>query len=164
MCIIVPSIIGAGCFSQYSGKNNKGRTASLLFIYRNFHADYVFLYMPKESTAIFYTLSGLTQFFFSDLIPQSMQLFQTVWNMGSGKPDLEMMVFSMHLFHLEIKSEWQLNSTFSRITWKMWLYCKSDTKCNCTFNYETCIYDDSRCTLDCDCGCIIFQSVKQKTL
>ena len=44
----------------------------------------------------------------------------------------------------------------SRITWKIWLYCKSDTKCNCTFNYETCIYDDSRCTVDCDCGCIIF--------
>ena len=37
---------------------------------------------------------------------------------------------------------------------------KSDTKCNCTFNYETCIYDDSRCTLDCDCGCIIFLPVK----
>ena len=25
---------------------------------------------------------------------------------------------------------------------------------------ETCIYDDSRCTLDCDCGCIIFVPVK----
>ena len=36
------------------------------------------------------------------LIHISMQLFQTVWNMGSGKPDLEMTVFSMHLFHLEI--------------------------------------------------------------
>ena len=41
-----------------------------------------------------------------------MQLFQTVWNMGSGKPDLEMTVFSMHLFHLEIKSEWQLEQHF----------------------------------------------------
>ena len=41
-----------------------------------------------------------------------MQLFQTVWNMGSGKPDLEMMVLSMHLFHLEIKSEWQLEQHF----------------------------------------------------
>ena len=37
---------------------------------------------------------------------------QTVWNMGSGKPDLEMTVFSMHLFHLEIKSEWQLEQHF----------------------------------------------------
>lgn len=44
----------------------------------------------------------------------------------------------------------------------MWLYCKSDTKCNCTFNYETCIYDDSRCTLDCDCGCIIFYRLNKK--
>ena len=41
-----------------------------------------------------------------------MQLFQTVWNMVSEKPDLEMMVFSMHLFHLEIKSEWQLEQHF----------------------------------------------------
>ena len=31
---------------------------------------------------------------------------------------------------------------------------------NCTFNYETCIYDDSRCTVDCDRGCIIFLPVK----
>ena len=53
-----------------------------------------------------------SRFFSLDLIPQSMQLFQTVWNMGSGKPDLEMMVFSMHLFHLEIKSEWQLEQHF----------------------------------------------------
>ena len=43
-----------------------------------------------------------------------MQLFQTVWNMVSGKPDLEMMVFSMHLFHLEIKSEWQLEQHFEQ--------------------------------------------------
>ena len=53
-------------------------------------------------------------FFSLDLIPQSMQLFQTVWNMGNGKPDLEMMVFSMHLFHLEIKSEWQLEQHFEQ--------------------------------------------------
>ena len=72
----------------------------------------MFFFNAKESPAIFYALSGLTQFFSLDLIPQSMQLFQTVWNMGSGKPDLEMTVFSMHLFHLEIKSEWQLEQHF----------------------------------------------------
>ena len=33
-------------------------------------------------------------------------------DMDSGKPDLEMMVFSMHLFHLEIKSELQLEQHF----------------------------------------------------
>ncbi len=37
-----------------------------------------------------------------------MRLFQTVWNMENGKPDLEMMDFNMHSFHLEIKSEWRL--------------------------------------------------------
>ena len=41
-----------------------------------------------------------------------MQLFRTVWNMGSGKQDLEMTGFSMRLFHLEIKSEWQLELHF----------------------------------------------------
>ena len=63
----------------------------------------MFFFNAKESPVIFYALSGLTQFFSQDLIPQSMQLFQTVWNMGSGKPDLEMTVFSMRLFHSEIK-------------------------------------------------------------
>ena len=72
----------------------------------------MFFFNAKESPAIFYALSGLTQFFSLDLIPQSTQLFQTVWNMVSGKPDLEMTVFSMHLFHLEIKSEWQLEQHF----------------------------------------------------
>ena len=47
-----------------------------------------------------------------DLILQFMPLFQTAWNMVSGKQDLEMTGFSMRLFHLEIKSEWQLEQHF----------------------------------------------------
>ena len=50
-------------------------------------------------------------FFSLDLIPQSMQLFQTVWNMGSGKPDLEMTVFSMHLAGLLGKYGYIANQT-----------------------------------------------------
>ena len=73
----------------------------------------MFFFNAKESPASFLCIIwSHTGFFSLDLIPQSMQLFQTVWNMGSGKPDLEMMVFSMHLFHLEIKSEWQLEQHF----------------------------------------------------
>lgn len=37
-----------------------------------------------------------------------MRLFRTVWSMESGRQGLEMMDFSMRLFHWEIKSEWQL--------------------------------------------------------
>lgn len=113
MCIIIPSIIGAACFQPLFRKlNNKGRTASLFALFTGISMLSMFFFNAKESPAIFYALSGLTQFFSLDLILQSMQLFQTVWNMGSGKPDLEMTVFSMHLFHLEIKSEWQLEQHF----------------------------------------------------
>lgn len=72
----------------------------------------MFSSMPKNHRRFFMHYPVSHSFFSLDLIPQSMQLFQTVWNMGSGKPDLEMTVFSMHLFHLEIKSEWQLEQHF----------------------------------------------------
>lgn len=72
----------------------------------------MFFFNAKEAPAIFMHYPVSHSSFSLDLIPQSMQLFQTVWNMGSGKPDLEMTVFSMHLFHLEIKSEWQLEQHF----------------------------------------------------
>ena len=73
---------------------------------------FMFFFNAKESPAIFYALSGLTQFFFSGFNTAIYAIFQTAWNMGNGKPDLEMTVFSMHLFRLEIKSEWQLEHHF----------------------------------------------------
>lgn len=113
MCIIIPSIIGAACFQPLFRKlNNKGRTASLFALFTGISMLSMFFFNAKESPAIFMHYPVSHSSFSLDLIPQSMQLFQTVWNMGSGKPDLEMTVFSMHLFHLEIKSEWQLEQHF----------------------------------------------------
>lgn len=66
MCIIIPSIIGAACFQPLFRKlNNKGRTASLFALFTGIFMLTMFFFNAKESTAIFYALSGLTQFFFS---------------------------------------------------------------------------------------------------
>ena len=66
MCIIIPSIIGAACFQPVFRKlNNKGRTASLFALFTGISMLSMFFFNAKESPAIFYALSGLTQFFFS---------------------------------------------------------------------------------------------------
>uniref|UniRef100_UPI003AB826D6 MFS transporter n=1 Tax=Blautia sp. TaxID=1955243 RepID=UPI003AB826D6 len=66
MCIIIPSIIGAACFQPVFRKlNNKGRTASLFALFTGISMLFMFFFNAKESPAIFYALSGLTQFFFS---------------------------------------------------------------------------------------------------
>ena len=66
MCIIIPSIIGAACFQPLFRKlNNKGRTASLFALFTGISMLSMFFFNAKESPAIFYALSGLTQFFFS---------------------------------------------------------------------------------------------------
>ncbi len=66
----------------------------------------MFFFNVKESPIVFYALAGLHSFSFQDLILQFMQSFRIVSNTASGKQDLEMMDSSMHLFLLEIKSEW----------------------------------------------------------
>ena len=123
-------------FNHYSSKlNNKGRTASLFLYYRNFPCCLCFL-QCKRITSCFYALSGLTVFFSGFNTRNLCNLFQTVWN-GEWKTGLKMTVFSI-LFHLEIKIGMAVGTAlFSRITWKIWLYCKSGTKCNCTFNYKS---------------------------
>ena len=66
MCIIIPSIIGAACFQPlFRRLNNKGRTASLFALFTGISMLSMFFFNAKESPAIFYALSGLTQFFFS---------------------------------------------------------------------------------------------------
>ena len=45
--------------------NNKGRTASLFALFTGISMLSMFFFNAKESPAIFYALSGLTQFFFS---------------------------------------------------------------------------------------------------
>ena len=63
MCIIVPSIIGAACFQPVFRKmNNKGRTASLFALLTGIFMLALFFFNVKESSAIFYLLSGITQF------------------------------------------------------------------------------------------------------
>ena len=93
------------------GPDKEEQHLSLLYL-QEFPCCLCFSSMPKNHRLFFMHYLVSHSFFSLDLIPQSMQLFQTVWNMESGKPDLEMMVFSMHLFHLEIKSEWQLEQHF----------------------------------------------------
>jgi Na+/melibiose symporter-like transporter len=66
MCIIIPSIIGAACFQPVFRKlNNKGRTASVFALLTGIAMLTMFFFNAKESPVVFYTLSGLTQFFFS---------------------------------------------------------------------------------------------------
>lgn len=66
MCIIIPSIIGAACFQPLFAKlNNKGRTASLFALLTGIAMLALHFFSVKESPALFYTVSGITQFFFS---------------------------------------------------------------------------------------------------
>ena len=66
MCIIIPSIIGAACFQPVFRKlNNKGRTASVFALLTGIAMLTMFFFNAKELPVVFYTLSGLTQFFFS---------------------------------------------------------------------------------------------------
>ena len=66
MCIIIPSIIGAACFQPVFRKlNNKGRTASIFAILTGISMLCMFFFNVKETPAAFYTLAGITQFFFS---------------------------------------------------------------------------------------------------
>lgn len=72
----------------------------------------MFFFNVKEAPVIFYALSGITQFFFSDSIPQFMQSFRIVWSTVSGKPDCATMDFNMRLSRLETRLEWQLEQHF----------------------------------------------------
>lgn len=66
MCIIIPSIIGAACFQPvFKRTNNKGRTASIFALLTGISMLILYLFNIKESPAMFYIFSGLTQFFFS---------------------------------------------------------------------------------------------------
>ena len=66
MCIIIPSIIGAACFQPVFRKlNNKGRTASIFALFTGISMLCMFFFNVKETPAAFYTLAGITQFFFS---------------------------------------------------------------------------------------------------
>ena len=108
MCIIIPSIIGAACFQPVFRKlNNKGRTASIFAFLTGISMLAMYFFNVKDSAVVFYILAGVTQFFFQDLIQQSMQSFRTVWNTENGKPDFGMMDFNMHSFLLEIRLEWR---------------------------------------------------------
>lgn len=78
MCIIIPSIIGAACFQPVFRKlNNKGRTASIFALFTGISMLCMFFFNVKETPAAFYTLAGITQFFFLDLTLQSMRSFLT---------------------------------------------------------------------------------------
>ena len=66
MCIIIPSIIGAGCFQPvFRRTNNKGRTASIFALFTGISMLALYFFSVKTDSAMFYILSGLTQFFFS---------------------------------------------------------------------------------------------------
>lgn len=66
MVIIIPSIIGAGCFQPVFQKlNNKGRTASVFALLTGICMVGLYFFNVTDTPAAFYILSGLTQFFFS---------------------------------------------------------------------------------------------------
>lgn len=66
MSIIIPSILGAACFQPVFRKlNNKGRTASLFALLTGIFMLALYFVNVKDFPIAFYTLSGLTQFFFS---------------------------------------------------------------------------------------------------
>ena len=158
MCIIIPSIIGAACFQPVFRKlNNKGRTASVFALLTGISMLSMFFFNVKKLRLSFMHCLELHSFSFPDSIPQFMQSFRIVWSTVSGKPDCATMDFNMRLFRL--KQDWNgnWNSTSCRITRKIRVCGKPDTKCSRTFHYETCIYNHSGGSLDCDCcGIILF--------
>ena len=115
LCIIIPSIIGAACFPPvFKLTNNKGRAASIFALLTGVSMFFMYFFNTSDSAVLFYTLSCLAQFFFPDLIQQSMQLFQIVWSTASGRQDFAMTDFNMRLSHLGIKSVWRLEHRFSQ--------------------------------------------------
>ena len=93
MCIIIPSIIGAACFQPVFRKlNNKGSLRLRFMHYPELHSSS-----------------------FPVLILQFMPSYRIVLNTENGKPDFEMTDFSMHSFHLEIKSEWLSEQRFWQV-------------------------------------------------
>ncbi len=73
----------------------------------------MFFFNAKESSAIFYALSGLTQFFFSGFNTAIYAIYSRLCEYGEWKTGLRNDGFSVCIyFHLEIKSEWQLEQHF----------------------------------------------------
>lgn len=64
--IIIPSIIGAACFPiVFRLTNNKGRSASIFALLTGISMFCMYFFKATESPVWFYTLSCLSQFFFS---------------------------------------------------------------------------------------------------
>lgn len=99
LCIIIPSIIGAACFTPlFRLTNNKGRAASIFALLTGISMFVMYFSMLEIHRFLFTYFLVLPSFSFQDLILRSMQLFLTVWNTGNGKQDFGMMVFNMPLF------------------------------------------------------------------
>lgn len=66
LCIIIPSIIGAACFTPlFKLTNNKGRAASIFALLTGISMFVMYFFNVKDSAVPFYTFSCLAQFFFS---------------------------------------------------------------------------------------------------
>lgn len=66
LCIIIPSIIGAVCFPLlFKFTNNKGRVASIFAFSTGISMVIMYFFSAESSPIAFYSLSCLTQFFFS---------------------------------------------------------------------------------------------------
>lgn len=66
LCIIIPSIIGAACFSPlFKFTNNKGRAASIFALFTGISMFSMVFFTVKDTPVPFYICSCLAQFFFS---------------------------------------------------------------------------------------------------
>ena len=161
MCIIIPSIIGAACFQPVFRKlNNKGRTASVFALLTGISMLSMFFFNVKEAPVIFYALSGITQFFFSGFNTAIYAIIPDCVEYGEWKTGLRNDGFQYAFISLGNRLEWQLEQHSCRITRKIRVCGNPDTKCSRTFHYETCIYNHSGGSLDCDCCGIILLSAE----
>ena len=68
----------------------------------------MYFFTVRENPIPFYLFSCLAQFFFSGFNTAIYAIVRTAWSMENGRAGLEMMDFSMRLFHWETKLEWRL--------------------------------------------------------
>ena len=109
MCIIIPSIIGAACFQPVFRKlNNKGRTASIFALLTGISMLCMFFFNVKETPAAFYTLAGITQFFFSGFNTAIYAIIPDCVEYGEWKTGIRNDGFQYAFVSLGNKVKWEM--------------------------------------------------------
>ena len=110
MAIIIPSIIGAACFPKVFHLDfQQGWAASVCLPWYGYHHNCTILFSPVTSPYLLFICRLSPNSSSPVSIPQSMQLFLTVWNMENGVQASGMMVsICFHFSVIRLAWHWAL--------------------------------------------------------